>query len=62
MTEEFVLSEKIGFYESGPFGAHAILEEDVKEFIRLLKEHKVGHTIQIDEDDFDLLAGEKLIK
>ena len=60
----FNLSEKIGFYESGPFGAHAYLDEDVKEFIRLLKERLNNkHKIQDNKwlfQEIDKLAGEKL--
>ena len=59
MTEEFNLSDKMGVhYENYP---DAILVEDVKEFIRLLKEEAKYYVKAEDVIiSIDKLAGEKL--
>lgn len=59
--KEFNLSEKIDFVNKKYNYEGWIFVEDVKEFIRRLKEHKnyLG-VIKITEKELDKLAGEKL--
>lgn len=77
MKKEFKLSEKRNFarneYEynsykefdgSCPNQTSIYLEEDVKEFIKLLKEHninKTGKTLILPMEQFNKLAGEQLV-
>jgi hypothetical protein len=58
MTQEFVLSEKIRKVKDFEVGLYAYPPEDVKEFIKRLKEI-VGYGYH---SEIDAIAGEKLIK
>jgi len=68
---EFNLSEKEIDYKQYPLSTSAFLREDVKEFIRLLKENLPDYLGTIEEENHDIskeicetinkLAGTKLI-
>lgn len=62
MVEDFVLSDKIRFDETGNIGL--FMEKDVKEFIRRLKEEWIKWLSDENEYRFDVmidkLAGSKL--
>lgn len=65
MESEWNLSDKILSAFSSQFGnSSCIGTEDVREFIKKVKEkglNKTGKWILIDTEDFDKLAGDKLI-